>query len=121
MPESLHALLQATRDDIRADMAAIRRELAESRHESREDIAAMRREQAASRRETANLATQVAQLAAEAVATRRELEHHRDDDRRQQAQIDALRTWRAWIAGGMAVLMLLVTGLALPLLVGRLT
>lgn len=99
MPESLHALMSATRDDI----------------------AAMRREMSASRQETARLATEVARLAAEAMATRRELEHHRDDDRRQQAQIDALRTWRAWMAGALAVVMMLVTGLALPVLSSVLT
>lgn len=110
MPESLHALLAATR----------------------EDIAAMRGEITASRQATQELATQVARLAAEVVSTRRDLEHHRDDDRRQmdalaaegqqqQAQIDALRAWRAWIAGALAVLGLLVSGLALPLVLGALS
>lgn len=117
MPESLHALVSATR----------------------EDIAAMRGEITASRQATQDLATQVARLAAEVVSTRRELDHHRGDDRRQmdalaaedaaleavdrrqQAQIDALRAWRAWIAGGLAVLGLLVSGLALPLVLGALS
>lgn len=117
MPESLHALVSATR----------------------EDIAAIRVEITASRQATQELATQVARLAAEVASTRRDLEHHRDDDRRQmdalaaedaeleavdlrqQAQIDALRTWRAWIAGALAVLGLLVSGLALPLVLGALS
>jgi len=80
MPESLHALVSATR----------------------EDIAAMRGEITASRQATQELATQVARLAAEVVSTRRELDHHRGDDRRQMDALDrtvtqvSARQW--WLA-----------------------
>lgn len=113
MPESLHALLQATRDDIRADMAAIRRELAESRQE------------------TARLTSEVARLATEAAATRRELDHHRDDDRQRMAElsddlddargrVDKLEARERWLAGVLAVLTGVVTLVGAPVAVAYL-
>ena len=104
MSETLLALMQATR----------------------EDVAAMRQEIVAGRQETARLASEVARLAAQEVAARRDLDRHREDDRRAMAeladslaahgeQIGSLRRWRSWLTGAIAALGLVVSMVAVPL------